>query len=95
MVERPGIGDDKPHALLETEPLQVAPLALQIVEAVGLKHVRATDASPTPPRACHQPAAPRVRAAKRAEKFSAPTAEIPSKFENFPDERASTASTCR
>ncbi len=39
IIERPGIGDDKPHALLETEPLQVALLALQIVEAVGLKHV--------------------------------------------------------
>jgi len=39
VVERPGIGDDEPHADLEAESSQVLPLALQIVEAVGLEHV--------------------------------------------------------
>ena len=36
VVERPGIGDDEPHGASEAEAFQVAALALQIFDAVGL-----------------------------------------------------------
>jgi hypothetical protein len=38
VVERPCIGDDQPHALSKSEPLQIASLPPQIVQAVRLEY---------------------------------------------------------
>jgi hypothetical protein len=39
IIDRPGIGDDEPHGLSESEPFQVSPLAREVVEAVRLEHI--------------------------------------------------------
>jgi hypothetical protein len=39
IIERPGVGNDEPHARSEAEPLQVVTLAFDILKGVWLEHV--------------------------------------------------------